>query len=112
MEKIIISILEKVWKNSFKTIIYYYFIIKGDIVTDYVIETTNLSKRYSENLVVNSIDMHVEKGKIYGLLGKNGAGKTTTMCMLLNLVYPSGGEILLFGKDPKRYSNEVYSNIG
>ena len=82
------------------------------MMTDYVIETTNLSKRYSENLVVNSIDMHVEKGKIYGLLGKNGAGKTTTMCMLLNLVYPSGGEILLFGKDPKRYARDVYSNIG
>ena len=81
-------------------------------MTDYVIETNNLSKRYSENLVVNSIDMHVEKGKIYGLLGKNGAGKSTTMCMLLNLVYPSGGEILLFGKDPKRYAKEVYSNIG
>ncbi|MBO7696735.1 ABC transporter ATP-binding protein [Methanobrevibacter sp.] len=81
-------------------------------MTDYVIETTNLSKSYSKNLVVNSIDMHVEKGKIYGLLGKNGAGKTTTMCMLLNLVYPSGGEILLFGKDPKRYAKEVYSNIG
>ena len=81
-------------------------------MTDYVIETTNLSKRYSKNLVVNSIDMHVEKGKIYGLLGKNGAGKTTTMCMLLNLVYPSGGEILLFGKDPKRNTKEVYSNIG
>ena len=81
-------------------------------MTDYVIETTNLSKRYSENLVVNSIDMHVEKGKIYGLLGKNGAGKTTTMCMLLNLVYPSDGEILLFGKDPKRYARDVYSNIG
>lgn len=93
-------------------IIYYYFIIKGDMMTDYVIETTNLSKRYSENLVVNSIDMHVEKGKIYGLLGKNGAGKTTTMCMLLNLVHPSGGEILLFGKDPKRYARDVYSNIG
>lgn len=81
-------------------------------MTDYVIETTNLSKRYSENLVVNSIDMHVEKGKVYGLLGKNGAGKTTTMCMLLNLVHPSGGEILLFGKDPKRYARDVYSNIG
>ena len=81
-------------------------------MTDYVIETTNLSKEYSKSRVVNSIDMHVEKGKIYGLLGKNGAGKTTTMCMLLNLVYPSSGEILLFGKDPKKYPKEVYSNIG
>lgn len=81
-------------------------------MTDYVIETTNLSKKYSKNRVVNSIDMHVEKGKIYGLLGKNGAGKTTTMCMLLNLVYPSSGEIHLFGKDPKKYPKEVYSNIG
>lgn len=80
-------------------------------MVDYVIETKQLSKEYSKNLVVNSVNMHVEKGKIYGLLGKNGAGKTTTMCMLLNLTYPSGGDVFLFGKDPKRYS-EVYSNIG
>ena len=79
---------------------------------EYVIETRNLSKIYSKNTVVNSIDMHVEKGKIYGLLGKNGAGKTTTMCMLLNLVSPSSGEILLFGKNPEKYSSEVYSKIG
>ena len=81
-------------------------------MVDYVIQTSNLSKQYSNNLVVDSIDMHVEKGKIYGLLGKNGAGKTTTMCMLLNLVYPTSGEILLFGKDPRKYSKEIYSNIG
>lgn len=81
-------------------------------MVDYVIETNQLSKKYSNNLVVNSINMHVEKGKIYGLLGKNGAGKTTTMCMILNLTYPSSGEILLFGKDPKKYSKEIYSNIG
>ena len=64
----------------------------------YVIETNNLSKTYSRNKVVNSVNMHVEKGKIYGLLGK--------------LTYPSGGEIFLFGKDPKRYSNEIYPKIG
>ena len=81
-------------------------------MVDYVIETNNLSKIYSNNRVVNSINMHVEKGKIYGLLGKNGAGKTTTMCMLLNLTYPSSGEIFLFGKDPKRYSKEIYPKIG
>ena len=52
------------------------------------------------------------RGKIYGLLGKNGAGKTTTMCMLLDLTHPSGGKIFLFGKDPKKYSKDLYSNIG
>jgi ABC-2 type transport system ATP-binding protein/bacitracin transport system ATP-binding protein len=88
------------------------FKITGEIMGEYVIETRNLSKIYSKNTVVNSIDIHVEKGKIYGLLGKNGAGKTTTMCMLLNLVSPSNGEMLLFGKDPRKYSAEVYSKIG
>lgn len=81
-------------------------------MVDYVIETKGLSKIYSNNKVVDSVNMHVEKGKIYGLLGKNGAGKTTTMCMLLNLTYPSTGEVFLFGKDPKKYPKEVYSNIG
>ena len=84
----------------------------GENMGEYVIETRNLSKKYSNDTVVNSIDMHVEKGKIYGLLGKNGAGKTTTMCMLLNLISPTNGEIFLFGKNPRKYSDEVYSKIG
>lgn len=81
-------------------------------MADYVIETKDLSKIYSKTKVVDSINMHVEKGKIYGLLGKNGAGKTTTMCMLLNLIYPSSGDVFLFGKDPKKYSKEIYPKIG
>ena len=81
-------------------------------MVDYVIETNDLSKIYSNTKVVNSINMHVEKGKIYGLLGKNGAGKTTTMCMLLNLAYPTSGEIFLFGKNSRKYSKELYSKIG
>ena len=86
--------------------------VGGCIMVDYVIETNNLSKIYYKNKVVNSVDMHVEKGKIYGLLGKNGAGKTTTLCMLLNLTYPSEGDIFLFGKNVNNHSNEIYSNIG
>ena len=81
-------------------------------MVDYVIKTNQLSKIYSKNKVVDSVNMHVERGKIYGLLGKNGAGKTTTMCMLLNLTYPSSGEIFLFGKNPEKHSNEIYSKIG
>ena len=51
-------------------------------MSEYIIETKNLTKKFGKNLAVDSINMKIEKGKIYGLLGKNGAGKTTTMCML------------------------------
>ena len=83
-------------------------------MVDYAIETRNLSKKYSNNYAVNSIDMHVEKGKIYGLLGRNGAGKTTTMCMLLGLTEPTEGSIKLFGLDARDGKNrkEIYTKIG
>lgn len=79
---------------------------------DYIIETRNLTKRFGKQTAVNSLDMKIEKGKIYGLLGKNGAGKTTTMCMLLNLSKPTNGEIFFFGKHYKQDPYDVYSKIG
>ena len=78
-------------------------------MTEYVIETKNLTKKYKNRTVVNQISMKVEKGKIYGLLGKNGAGKTTTMCMIVNLITKTEGEILLFGQKP---NNQTYKKIG
>lgn len=81
-------------------------------MVDYIIETRNLTKRFGKQTAVNSLDMKIEKGKIYGLLGKNGAGKTTTMCMLLNLSKPTNGEIFFFGKHYKQDPYEVYSKIG
>ena len=78
-------------------------------MTEYVIETLNLTKQYNDKKVVDNISMKVEKGKIYGLLGKNGAGKTTNMCMRLNIATKTSGEILLFGK---KANNETYKNIG
>ena len=81
-------------------------------MVDYIIETRNLTKRFGKQTAVNSLDMKIEKGKIYGLLGKNGAGKTTTMCMLLNLSKPTNGEIFFFGKHYKQDPYDVYSKIG
>ena len=80
-------------------------------MTEYVIETYDLTKKFKKEYGVNSINMKVERGKIYGLLGKNGAGKTTTMSMLLSLSNPSSGEIHIFGKDIKnilkRFTREL-----
>ena len=83
-------------------------------MTEYVIETQNLSKKYGDFPAVQNVDMNVEKGRIYGLLGRNGAGKTTTMCMLLGLTEPTEGSIKLFGLDALdgKNRNEIYTRIG
>ena len=81
-------------------------------MTEYIIETKDLTKRFGKDVAVNSVNMKIERGQIYGLLGRNGAGKTTTMCMLLNLSKPSSGEINLFGEDYRKHPKENYSKIG
>lgn len=50
-------------------------------MSDLVIETKKLTKIYGEQTAVNSVNLHVKPGRIYGLLGRNGAGKTTIMKM-------------------------------
>ena len=69
------------------------------IMTDYVLETNNLSKEFGSQRSVSNLNIHVSAGKIYGLLGRNGAGKTTTMKMLLGLTAPTAGEAHIFGMD-------------
>ena len=64
---------------------------------EYVIETKNLSKKFPNKLAVDKVSVHVEKGDIYGLIGRNGAGKTTLMKMILGTLFPTEGEITLFG---------------
>ena len=54
----------------------------------YVIETENLCKQYKETMAVSGVNMHVQKGDIYGFIGRNGAGKSTTLKMLNGLIYP------------------------
>jgi ABC-type multidrug transport system ATPase subunit len=79
---------------------------------DYAIETRNLMKKIDHHMIVNDLNLHVSKGKIYGLLGRNGAGKTTTMKMLLRLVRPTEGEILLLGERDTKNVSRIYEKIG
>ena len=58
---------------------------------NYVMETQNLSKKYQNVTVVDHVNLHIPKGKIYGLLGRNGAGKTTLFnCLNEDLEIQSG----------------------
>ncbi len=79
---------------------------------EYIIETSSLTKAYGTITVVDNVNIHVPKGKIYGLLGRNGAGKTTIMSMLLKLTTPTDGDIKLFGKDYNYNPEEIYCRIG
>ena len=67
------------------------------------IRTTGLTKAYEDAVVVESLDLEVESGEIFGLLGPNGAGKTTTILMLLGLTEPTSGSIEVLGLDPRRH---------
>ena len=77
-----------------------------------IIETYNLTKKYNGCDVVNSINLNVPKGKIYGLLGRNGAGKTTAMKMLIQMVKSTSGSFSLFGEKNVKSNASVYKNIG
>ena len=66
---------------------------------DYVLSTDALSKRYGRFKALDGLDMHVQKGAIYGFVGKNGAGKTTLIRLVCGLQRPSSGSFRLYGRD-------------
>lgn len=81
-------------------------------MNDFVIETKELTKVYGEQTAVSSVNLHVKKGRIYGLLGRNGAGKTTIMKMILGLTSITSGEVDVLGRNIKGQEKRVYPRIG
>lgn len=81
-------------------------------MSDFIIETINLTKQYGEQKSVANLNIHVKKGRIYGLLGRNGAGKTTTMKILLSLTKPTSGEVKIFGKNIQGNERKILPRIG
>lgn len=81
-------------------------------MSDYLIETKQLTKIYGDQTAVKDVNLHVKKGRIYGLLGRNGAGKTTIMKMILGLTSITAGEVDVFGQNIKGYEKRIYPRIG
>lgn len=77
-----------------------------------VIEARSLTKRYGLQVAVDSLDLTINKGEVFGLLGPNGAGKTTTILMILGLTEPTSGTIATVGYDPLRQPLEVKRRVG
>jgi ABC-2 type transport system ATP-binding protein len=76
------------------------------------IRTTGLTKVYGEKHALDSVDLVVEEGSIFGFLGPNGAGKTTTLHILTGLTRPTSGSAQILGHDVASAGNAVRAQIG
>ncbi|AQS54858.1 ABC transporter ATP-binding protein [Novibacillus thermophilus] len=81
-------------------------------MSEMVIETNALTRRYGKRTAVDRVDLCVPRGEIYGFLGPNGAGKTTTIRMLLGLIRPTAGTVRLFGENFHRHRMSVLRRVG
>ncbi len=77
-----------------------------------VIRTEALSKKYGKLTAVDSLNLHVEEGEVFGLLGPNGAGKTTLISMLCTILKPTSGRAWVNGFDIVEESSKVRKSIG
>ena len=76
------------------------------------IETNNLTKRFGDVTAVNSVDLRVGVGEIYGFLGLNGAGKTTTIRALLGMIRPSAGNVHVLGQAVGPHGRGPWARVG
>jgi ABC-2 type transport system ATP-binding protein len=82
-------------------------------VPDLAIVTRGLTKRYrGDVLAVDSVDLRVARGEIYGFLGLNGAGKSTTIRMLLGMIAPTSGGVELFGQQVHAEASALWRRVG
>src|SRR5699024_814735 len=90
--------------------------IRAMTQTQQVLQVHNLNKTYktgkSELKAVDSLNFHVNRGEVYGLLGTNGAGKTTTLEIIEGLSSATSGKVAVFGKDPITHRSEIRPEMG
>jgi ABC-2 type transport system ATP-binding protein len=82
------------------------------MATDAIIRASGLTRRFGELTAVDHLDLEIERGEIFGLVGPDGAGKTTTLRLLCGLMDASEGQAMVGGFDVARHLNEVKDLIG
>ncbi len=81
-------------------------------VSDYVIQTRDLSKRYGSKLALRHLDLNVPRGRIHAIVGANGAGKSTLFRILLGFLPPTAGDARILGRDSQRLTPDDRGRIG
>jgi ABC-2 type transport system ATP-binding protein len=84
----------------------------ADDAMAYAIRTVGLTRRFGSHVAVNSVDLAVPRGAIYGFLGPNGSGKTTTIRLLLGLMSAHAGSIELLGAPMPSAAGQVLARVG
>lgn len=77
-----------------------------------VLELRHLKKRYGQNLALDNVNLTLEKGEVYGLIGRNGAGKTTLIKVITKLIRPSQGSVSLFHSASKSEWTHALKRVG
>jgi len=77
-----------------------------------VIQARGLRKSYGDTLVVNDLNLTIQRGECFGLLGPNGAGKTTTLRLLLGLISPDAGELNLLNHAVPQHARAARLRVG
>lgn len=77
-----------------------------------VIKTINLTKKYKDVVAVDNLNLSINEGELFALLGINGAGKSTTIKMLSTLVRPTGGNAFICGLDISKDEEKIKEIIG
>ena len=81
-------------------------------MSDTVLRTIDLTKRYKNRLAVDHLNIEVSRGDVFGFLGPNGAGKSTTIRMILHLVFPTKGDVEIFGVSLKKARHKALAKVG
>lgn len=76
-----------------------------------ILEVKNLVKTFGDFTAVDNISFSLKEGSVLGFLGPNGAGKTTTIQMLIDVLTPTSGEIIYFGKNFKLHREEILKQV-
>ena len=77
-----------------------------------ILKTTDLTKKYGNKVVVDNLNISIEKGEVFGLLGPNGAGKSTTMNMITGIVKPTLGGVEFMGEDFMKKRKSLMDKLG
>ena len=81
-------------------------------MSDHIIETRGLTKRYGRKFALHALDLAIPRGRIHAIVGANGAGKSTLFRILLGFLAPTTGAARILGKDSQRLSSEDRGRIG